>query len=389
MSDNTKIEWADATVNAINGCSLASPGCTNCYAMRLAGTRMKHHPSRAGLTQDSKAGPVWTGEVRLNEKALLEPLAWKRPRRIFWNAHGDTFHPAVIDEWIDRVLEVAALTPQHIHMILTKRSDRMRDYFTRLPERIKTLAANPGLDFVDLPLPNLWLGVSVEDQTRADERIPDLLATPAAVRFISAEPLLGPVDISPWIPTCYECGASCGLRLPVIPEVERCTECGEECGPDSEPVFSDGCPKCSGELEPVCPDCGHYMVYQHPDTPNIDWVIVGGESGPGARPMHPDWARSLRDQCAAAGVPFHFKQWGNWSFTHAEENSNGGVTFKPPVDLGINMMSWRKWEGDQAREPRKGESVAEWFTPGPYAIPVGKKAAGRLLDGHEHNGMPT
>src|SRR3546814_9432181 len=110
MADNTPIEWADATVNYINGCSLASPGCTNCYAMKLAGTRMKHHPSREGLTIDSKAGPVWNGEVRAWGPALLQPLHWRCPRVIFWNAHGDTFHEAVPDAWIDRMFAVMALT---------------------------------------------------------------------------------------------------------------------------------------------------------------------------------------------------------------------------------------------------------------------------------------
>lgn len=324
MSDGTKIEWTEATWNPITGCSVTSPGCTNCYAMKLAGTRLKHHPSRAGLTTDTKAGPVWTGEVRFNEAWLTQPLKWRRPRRIFVCAHGDLFHESVPDEWIDRVFAVMALAPQHTFQVLTKRAARMREYMRRSCGRIadavmrlrrergvvSALAplphVRPGAAW--WPLPNVWLGVSVEDQTRADERIPDLLATPAAVRWLSCEPLLGPVDVGPWIPTCYECGASCGLRLPGPPEVERCTECDEECGPETEPVFSEGCPKCCGELEFVCPDCDHYMVYQHPDTPNIDWVVVGGESGPGARPMHPDWARSIVDQCKVAGVPVFVKQ---------------------------------------------------------------------------------
>jgi len=340
MADNTKIEWADATVNAINGCSLASPGCTNCYAMRLAGTRMKHHPSRTGLTQDSKAGPVWTGEVRLNEKALLEPLAWKRPRRIFWNAHGDTFHDAVPDEWIDRLFAVAALTPQHTHMILTKRSTRMREYLAGLVNRkmavwramygeARTQAASAQLDSwyggpsaAQWPLPNVWLGVSVEDQTRADERIPDLLATPAAVRFISAEPLLGPVDLD---------------RLPAYTYGEPCyhsalrAEFWHPSWDGPEPL-ADG---------------------------RIDWVIVGGESGPGARPMHPNWARSLRDQCAAAGVAFHFKQWGE-HIAHSAPDATWKDGTPVPADLG--PVTYQR---------------------------VGKKAAGRLLDGVEHNGMPA
>jgi protein gp37 len=364
VSDGTKIEWTEATWNPITGCSVTSPGCTNCYAMKLAGTRLRNHASRAGLTAESQAGPVWTGEVRFNEQWLDQPLRWKRPRMIFVCAHGDLFHESVPDKWIDRVFAVMALCPQHTFQVLTKRSARVREYLTdNLAVRVQNAVDNlepDGLwkfkghepwvisDIRDSErgdyLPNLWLGVSVEDQARADERIPDLLATPAGVRWLSCEPLLGPVDLRSWLPDCYECGASCGLRLPSPPKVERCTECGEECGPETEPMFSEGCPKCSGELEFICPDCGHYMVYQHPDTPNLDWIVVGGESGPGARPMHPDWARSLRDQCAAAGVPFFFKQWGN---------------YRPTSDAN-----------------------------GEYMIPVAKKQAGRLLDGVQHDRMP-
>jgi protein gp37 len=350
MSDNTKIEWADATVNAVNGCSLASPGCTNCYAMKLAGTRLRHHPSRAGLTQDSKAGPVWTGEVRLNEKALLDPLKWKRPRRIFWNAHGDLFHPAVPDEWIDRVFAVCALTPQHQHMILTKRSARMREFFresTGWRARIAGLLndlkpstrwnGNVYQGWQNLHgkpdgLPNVWLGVSVEDQTRADERIPDLLATPAAVRFISAEPLLGPVDLK-------------AVKHPTVGGAFVDALRGLEWSPP-DPTFG-----VSVSMGPT-----NWTPEQGPSR--LQWVIVGGESGPGARPMHPDWARSLRDQCAAAGTAFHFKQWGEWV--------NG---LDAPAD----------WNGPSQllREPSNM-----------FMARIGKKAAGRLLDGVEHNACP-
>lgn len=263
MADNSKIEWTDTTWNPITGCSVASPGCTNCYAMKLAGTRMKHHSSRAGLTVDTKAGPVWTGEVRFNEQWLDQPLRWKRPRMIFVCAHGDLFHESVPDEWIDRVFAVMALCPQHTFQCLTKRSKRMREYlansFTKsrvqfwcsieglalTGRRQSEAAAEEAEEFVALstaewPLPNVWLGVSVEDQQRADERIPDLLATPAAVRWISAEPLLGPVDISD------------ALHGQVV----------------------------VGDVNGI----GGISF----ETPPIDWVVVGGESGPGARtyPSH-------------------------------------------------------------------------------------------------------
>lgn len=275
MADGTQIEWTDATVNAVNGCTRVSPGCGGpgphggCYAERLAGTRLRNHPSRAGLTKQTSSGPRWTGEVRLNEKALLEPLGWKRPRRIFWNAHGDLFHENVPDEWIDRCFAVMALTPQHQHQVLTKRAERMRAWFDRAATSggrldIACAADDPLLfDVIDWPLPNVWLGVSVEDQTRADERIPHLLATPAAVRFLSCEPLLGPVDL----------GAAVRRAESLIEYFQRV---GDRVG----------------------------------DREIIDWVIVGGESGPKARPMALEWAQSLVDQCRAAAVPCFVKQLG-------------------------------------------------------------------------------
>jgi protein gp37 len=347
MSDNTKIEWTEATWNPITGCSVTSPGCANCYAMRLAGTRLRDHPSRTGLTQDTKAGPVWTGKVRFNEQWLDQPLRWKRPRMIFVCAHGDLFHESVPDEWIDRVFAVMALCPQHTFQVLTKRSARMREYLSHpfvlnrvavaaldsknWPERRQGTTfgsvANGRREPATLqniwPLPNVWLGVSVEDQQRADERVPDLLATPAAVRWLSCEPLLGPVDLT-------------RVRPPNCTWLDA-LEGREHIGP--------------AVVEAVA---------------KIDWIVAGGESGPGARPMHPEWARALRDQCAAAGVPFFFKQWGSWT----------------PVEDSA-FTHWLSLEGR--------------LTPAEYALPaptdytmarVGKKAAGRLLDERTHDAMP-
>ena len=280
MAEHSKIEWTDATWQPITGCSVVSPGCTNCYAMRLAGTRLQHHPSRAGLTRDTKAGPVWTGEVRLNEDWLAQPLSWRRPRKVFVCAHGDLFAEGVPDEWIDRIFAVMALAPQHIFQVLTKRPERMRDYLAdpAVVRRIYDLAcdlalalrldviliadasmralAPPGPQvFLGVwPIPQIWLGVSVEDQRRADERIPILLDTPAAVRWISAEPLLGPVRLR------------------------------ENLGDD---WLASGK---SGERR------------------GLDWVVVGSESGPNARTCNIDWVRSLRDQCERADVPLFWKQ---------------------------------------------------------------------------------
>lgn len=350
MSDGTKIEWTDATANVVNGCSVVSPGCTNCYAMRLAGTRMRNHPTRAGLTRDSKAGPVWTGEVRFNEAALQQVLRWSRPRMIFWNAHGDLFHPNVPDEWIDRCFAAMAMTPQHKHQVLTKRPERMRAWFADnwRYESIYNALGRLGRDgHVELhpyrrafpngmvwPLPNVWLGTSVEDQQRANERIPHLLATPAAVRWLSCEPLLGPVDLTRHLaPRWPDC---------------NCTE-----GPLAEETVHDR------NLVERCPRCN--VALGGDPRSGLGWIVAGGESGHGARPMHPDWARSLRDQCGAAGVPFLFKQWGEWAPHDGRR------------DIEYALTAGRAhWCGDY----------------GPWLERIGKRAAGRLLDGVQYDGYP-
>lgn len=356
MSDGTKIEWTDATWNPITGCSVVSPGCTNCYAMKLSGTRLKHHQTRAGLTTDSKAGPVWNGQVRFNEAALPQPLRWKRPRRIFVCAHGDLFHESVPDEWTDRVFAVMALSPQHTFQVLTKRAGRMREYLTsewtgfRIRNAMQELFKQPIIEMT-WPLPNAWLGVSVEDQARADERIPDLLAAPAAVRFLSMEPLLGPVDIQRWIERCH--AASDGDCIaPSCPQARN---------------WKSHCPLDSW---------GDWRSGDEPDFPLLDWVIVGGESGPGARPMHPGWVRSIRDQCATAGVPFFFKQWGEWG-------DYFGSIAGDPGQYAAHWAGTGRWSFfNQA--PR------QFFIFSADAVRkrVGKKAAGRLLDGVEHSATP-
>lgn len=484
MSDNSSIEWTDATWNPVTGCSVVSPGCTNCYAMGLAGTRLRNHPSRAGLTIDTKAGPVWNGEVRLNEQWLTQPLKWKRPRTIFVCAHGDLFHEGVPDEWIDRVFAVMALAPQHTFQVLTKRAKRMREYCSDpatpfrvakamdaikpgedAPEEIRAIAGYPGYfasslgviytehrgprrpmkpdigeqghsrvqlhregagrygdrhlvhrliletfvgpspspeaqgrhrdgnarhnalhnltwgtqednwtdakrhgshrryskltadqadeikrrhaagetgeslarEFeisatqvrniaagrqwnveptIEWPLRNVWKGVSAEDQKRADERVPDLLATPAAVRFVSAEPLLGPINFEPlWGERAFYVG-------------------------DAVSGFID-------------------------HEPCIDWIIVGGESGPNARPMHPDWARSIRDQCDA-GAAFFYKQHGEWK---ALAPGDGDWPTDTPTMIRLRPDGTK---GDDGWPMQR----------------VGKKFAGRELDGQTHDAMP-
>ncbi|MDP1738877.1 MAG: phage Gp37/Gp68 family protein [Caulobacter sp.] len=344
MADNTHIEWTDATWNPITGCSVVSPGCTNCYAMRLAGGRLKHTASRQGLTTPSKAGPVWNGQLRFNAAELVKPLSCRRPRKIFVCAHGDLFHASVPDAWIDQVFAVAALSPQHTFQVLTKRAERMRAYVTDpdTPARIIDAALRMKALPRDWqwPLPNVWLGVSAEDQARADERIPALLATPAAVHFLSAEPLLNAIDLT---------------------EIRWAKSC--DC-PDSDPTLNalDGTVYCAGCCE------GHERL----NIGTLNWVIVGGESGPGARPMHPDWARQIRDDCAAAGVAFFFKQWGAWSATGPHNR-----------DMLIGQ------DGSVAHPRFQTAAVENPNGQGRTILTrVGKKAAGRLLDGVQHDGMP-
>jgi protein gp37 len=308
MADRTAIEWTDATWNPIVGCKVLSAGCAHCYAMTLAGGRLKNHPTRAGLTTMTSAGPVWNGQVRFNQAEISAPLRWRRPRKIFVCAHGDLFFEGVPDEWVHIVMATIIRCPQHTFQILTKRADRMRAYFERLyaggfPLTDPTALAGgeellrPLITTLSggQPLPNVWLGVSAEDQEALDERVRELQATPAAIRFLSLEPLIAP--------TC------------VSEALDR-----------------------------------------------IDWVILGGESGPKARPMHPNWARHIRAECSDAGVAFFFKQWGEWS---PAEHSAIQVFLRPDGsrggfhEVGCQIMSR-----------------------------VGKRDAGHVLDGQVHHAFP-
>jgi protein gp37 len=279
MADKTGIEWTDATWNPVRGCTRVSEGCRNCYAEVLAARFSDPGQSYHGLATRNPAR--WTGDVKVIEDAMLLPLRWKRGRRIFVNSTSDLFHEKVAFGDIDRIFAVMALAPQHTFQILTKRPDRMIAYMepqsgrrsSGLGSWVLKLGYQGPLELLKWPLPNVWLGVSVENQAAADERIPLLLQTPAAKRFLSCEPLLGPIRL------------------------DRLTR------PTEAAIFSDDC--LSGERGTF----GTQPLF----GPRVDWVIAGGESGPGARPMHPDWARGLRDQCAAAGVPFFFKQHGEYA----------------------------------------------------------------------------
>lgn len=265
MSDRSAIEWTDASWNPVSGCSKVSPGCAHCYAEALT---LRFRPA------SKPWWPAFAAEnVVLHPERLGAPLRWRRPRRVFVNSMSDLFHEQVPDAFIDRVFAVMALAQGQTFQVLTKRPERMRAYFARpdaeewvadhiyaapMRESAQWVAAGRGRVSPAWPLPNVWLGVSVENERWAEARVPVLVETPAAVRFLSCEPLLGPLDLNRWLG-----------RLPV-----------------------------------------DWRTNPDPVEPPIDWVIVGGESGPRARPMDLAWVRAIRDQCRRAGVPLFIKQLG-------------------------------------------------------------------------------
>jgi protein gp37 len=343
---------------------------------------------------------------------------------------GDLFHRDVPFEWIDRVFAVMAISFQHTFLVLTKRPHRMAEWFT---EHLKQKArgywiGKPGYLFDELlhpgqdhdscemrddpawfterllqlkakyypdvpsraqnlgdsslvcpwPLPNVWLGTSVENQHAADERIPWLLKCPAAVRFLSMEPLLGPVDLLEHIHT-HRCSACnwIGFRTDITDEDENeeavCPGCGtsDQLGPRMDFLWNPGVE--AGEAERRCRQNRH--------SP-IDWIIAGGESGPGARPMHPDWARSVRDQCHAAGVPFFFKQWGSW-IPYEQDG-------QPPFWNGQDgsLVDGHIFPGGLADHIQRGE----WYSPeldGVVYRRADRRKNNRLLDGREWNDTPA
>lgn len=258
MGDKTGIQWTDSTWNPVTGCTEVSPGCDHCYAKTLA-ERFRGTPGHyfeRGF------------DVQLREDKLVLPLKWRKPRHIFVNSMSDLFHDGVPDEYIARVFEVMALAPHHTFQVLTKRHARMRSLVSRgLLDMIDDPDGDVRVKVPRWPLPNVWLGVSAEDQHWADIRIPALLDTPAAVRFVSAEPLLGPIDLRQafrkWTP------------------------------PEGHPEWQE-----------------HNLGAELKANQVLHWLIVGGESGPKDRATQVDWVRSLRDQCQAGGIPFFFKQWG-------------------------------------------------------------------------------
>jgi protein gp37 len=316
MSGYSSIEWTDATWNPTRGCTKVSAGCRNCYAATFAERfrGVKGHPYELGFDQ------------RIVPERLGDPLRWRKPRMVFVDSMSDLFHEAFSFEYIAAVFGVMAASPQHTFQVVTKRERNMAAFFDwqgkflnwqgnnwlgsihRRAEKHLDRSVALGTEW---PLPNVWLMVSVENQEAADKRIPVLLETPAAVRGVRVEPLLGPVTLR-------------GAFHDYL---------------DGYNSVADG------DIE----------------TDRLDWVIVGGESGHGARPMHPDWVRSIQIECELSGTPFFFKQWGQWLPECQEEHHTPTSSWSRP---------WEKESDDLTM----------------YS--VGKKAAGRLLDGQLWDEMP-
>ena len=344
MADKTKIGWTDASWNPVVGCSKVSPGCDNCYAERMAVRLSRMECKRAGGTYKyarivNNRKRKWTGKTYCDESALDIPLHWKKPRRVFVCSMSDLFHPGVPFEFIASVFGSMFAAPQHTYQILTKRPERLLEFIPYLNAYLNDNCYECGdiTCWSEKPNKNIWLGVTAENQEQADKRIPILLQIPAAVRFVSIEPMLGAVDL--------------GLHL----KMRKCGGCGY-IGHQTEYNQVIG----TKDLA-FCHNCGLHHTYTMVD--GIDWVIVGGESGPGARPMHPDWVRSIRDQCREAGVPFFFKQWGEWLIAKEVQKTENST-----------LHLW----GNRATRISKDTFFR-----------VGKKKAGRLLDGKEYSEYPV
>lgn len=451
----SKIEWTDRSDwNPIRGCTRVSRGCGGpgkaggCYAERIAARFRDPGQPFHSFAKRVNGEARWTGKVALIEDRLTEPLRWRKPAKIFACSMSDLFHEALPDDAIDQVFAVMALCPQHTFQVLTKRPERMQAYIRGLDRRhtpdgnmrlspavalaaiaerhkmarkIEQLLAMTRMQW---PLPNLWLGVSVEDQATADARIPVLLDTPAALRFISAEPLLGPVDLTAWmrrgIPGRRRSWAEFAWPTWVPERVRQQIEdfwrpeWGRGPADWIRAAFENGQPplgtqgtfnRCaeseplvSGRFVPAWNNIGRVVdhdgaVYvvsagSYRSRPSyLDWVIAGGESGPGARPAHPAWFRSLRDQCAAAGVPFFFKQWGEWLL--GEESERGTVHFQDGDSFEV-VSDHTDIVLAAAEASTELEHIWRefWGRDGALLKRVGKRAAGALLDGRAHREFP-
>lgn len=330
MDKPTYKEGAEVFWNLVSGCSQVSEGCKNCHAQVQAGRLNRPGQIYSGLTIRTEEGAKWTGDTKLSFDLLMEPLKWVKPRNVLVAPLSDLFHENVPDAFIDKVFAVMALCSQHRFVLQTKRAKRLMEYCQSLKTRpyevasalmedLKLAPYAPGSqDFHTADgdiqnvvmkglLPNLSISISIENQAAADERLPALLATPAAEKSVDVSPLLGMID----------------LKLMEVSD--------------------------------------------------LAWISVSGEAGPGSRPMHPDWVRSIRDQCSKAGIPFVFPQWGDWVPVAIIKQT-------PEVDQrpGHEMAPYKTMRLSEARN----EQLHCVETGSTYLMSrVGKKASGRVLDG--------
>lgn len=328
MSEKTSIEWCDSTWNPWEGCQKVGPGCDHCYAearnARFAGGSAVNWGPGAPRRRTSAAN--WRKPLAWNAAHEQFFAAHGRRQRVFCSSLADVFDNAVYPMWRVDLFELISNTPNLDWLLLTKRIGNARDM-------ISSVLGSIMRDEREWPWPHVWLGATIVNQAEADRDIPKLLAVPARVRFLSMEPLLGPVD----------------LRFHIY----------------SEPTGNFRTHGGKRQLE-----------LRRPADGGLHWVIAGGESGPGARPMHPDWARSLRDQCAAADVPFLFKQWGEHSLAYDRDRDDPDYR---RCDRMARLPG--RWINLAGGHGFNGERVH-------YAERVGKKAAGRLLDGRTHDEFP-
>jgi protein gp37 len=315
MAQMSTISWTDATWNPVTGCTPVSAGCDNCYASRYAKRGIGDFVARHISDTYETINRLFS-EVRTHPERLEQPLHWRKPRRIFVCSMGDLFHEDVPFEFIARVFGYMHSARQHTFQVLTKRAKRMFDFVDWYSR--EWLAGFS--DAYPREYPHVWLGVTAENQATADERIPLLLQTPAAVRFVSVEPMLGAINIRRSLGREYRRPGMTGSWFSAVPE--------------------------SREVR------------------LIDWVICGGETGPGARPVHLDWVRSLRDQCQTARVPFHFKQWGEYC-----------------APSQMPEATYRAWDCHHGTENCWDRDRSDQWR-------VGKRAAGRMLDGRFYDTFP-
>lgn len=373
MNAGTQISWTDETWNPTVGCTRVSAGCRHCYAFDLHDLR--HQAFLAGKLQGVAQYARPFREVQLKPERLSLPLGWRRPRRIFVDSVSDLLHPDVPDTFVDQVFAVMFVAAErgHTFQLLTKRVERLRTYLLDdrrrrrvadaltgpLRGRVKDedgwwdrIASGPG----PLSSPRIWLGTSVEDQRAAATRVPALLHLPAGLRFLSLEPLLGPVNLQPWLHYDH--------------------------GPEEADLAASGMP--GGEE--LCQ--GRAGLGKRPDSEchavrrsGIGWMIVGGESGPHARPMHPEWARDLRDQAATAHIPFHFKQWGLYAPRAELEAAQGRGELRLPRRRLQTLF--QHVSGVASLPPVQHDSLTELLRQ-----PRGRAWPLRTLDGRVHDAFP-